>query len=350
MAMAMFALATVPLIHAVATSGSIQAWFADDAASGGRLASLRLWWDALSTIGPQYGYYPNATKTYLLVKPNQLTDAQRIFSSTGVQVTSEGRRYLGGAFGSAEFCENCLCGKVSDWEEEIRRLAVFAATQLHASFASLVHGVINKWFYALRVASPSSSNLLKPLEQAISQVLIPALTNQPPVNDATRCLLALPSRLGGMGIVNPETQSSTQHCASQKVTRPLVDLILQQEGDVQEAQSEQHVIKRRLHTSRRKDISAEANTVIAALPSSLQRCALAAQEKECIPCLLQFRWKAMDLSSRRGIFMTRLHCGMAGQCTRYQRLAHVAKPFPSTMPSSVDKGASSLTAATNCVI
>ena len=43
MAMAMFAFDTVPLIHAVATSGSIQAWFADDAASGGRLASLRLW-------------------------------------------------------------------------------------------------------------------------------------------------------------------------------------------------------------------------------------------------------------------------------------------------------------------
>ena len=131
---------------------------------------------------------------------------------------------------------------MSDWKEEIRRLAVFAATHPHASFANLVHGVINKWFYAQRVASPSSSNLLKPLEQAISQVLIPALTNQPPVNDATRCLLALPSRLGGMGIVNPETQPSAQHCASQKVTRPLVDLILQQEGDFQEAQSDQHVL------------------------------------------------------------------------------------------------------------
>ena len=132
---------------------------------------------------------------------------------------------------------------MSGWEEEIRGLAIFAATQPHTSFASLVHGVINKRFYPLRVASLSSSNLLKPLEQAISQVLIPALTNQPPVNDATRCLLALPSQLGGMGIINPETQPSVQHCASQ-VTRPLVNLILQQDGDVQEAQSEQHVIKR----------------------------------------------------------------------------------------------------------
>ena len=61
--MAMFALATVPLILAVAENNSTQAWFADDAASGGRLHALRRWWDNLATVGPSYGYNPNATKT-----------------------------------------------------------------------------------------------------------------------------------------------------------------------------------------------------------------------------------------------------------------------------------------------
>ena len=63
MAMAMFALATKPLINAVATEGTLQTWFANDAASGGHLVRLRCWWDQLLEIGPKFGYFPNAIKT-----------------------------------------------------------------------------------------------------------------------------------------------------------------------------------------------------------------------------------------------------------------------------------------------
>ena len=47
LAMMMFALATVPLIHTVQTKDTMQVWFADDAAAGGRIRLLCLWWDAL---------------------------------------------------------------------------------------------------------------------------------------------------------------------------------------------------------------------------------------------------------------------------------------------------------------
>ena len=43
LAMIMFALATVPLIHTVQTKDTVQVWFADDAAAGGRIRLLRLW-------------------------------------------------------------------------------------------------------------------------------------------------------------------------------------------------------------------------------------------------------------------------------------------------------------------
>ena len=75
LAMAMFALATVPLINAVATPGTIQAWFADDAASGGVLQRIREWWDCVVAKGPAFGYYPNAGKTYLLVKTGSYDEA-----------------------------------------------------------------------------------------------------------------------------------------------------------------------------------------------------------------------------------------------------------------------------------
>ena len=41
LAMAMYALASVPLIERVSTSDASQVWFADDATSGGRLAAMR---------------------------------------------------------------------------------------------------------------------------------------------------------------------------------------------------------------------------------------------------------------------------------------------------------------------
>ena len=90
--MAMFALATLPLIAKTKTDGSKQAWFADDAAAGGILQSLRSWWDTLVENGPSFGYYPNALKTYLVVKPGKEDQARKIFEGTAVQITIEGRR------------------------------------------------------------------------------------------------------------------------------------------------------------------------------------------------------------------------------------------------------------------
>ena len=58
--MAFFALASVPLINAVAMADVTQPWFGDDAASGSKLLSLREWWDKLLHFGPKYGYFANA--------------------------------------------------------------------------------------------------------------------------------------------------------------------------------------------------------------------------------------------------------------------------------------------------
>ena len=53
--MVFFSLANVPLIRAVAVEATTQIWFADDAASGGRLNLLREWWDKLNHYGPING-------------------------------------------------------------------------------------------------------------------------------------------------------------------------------------------------------------------------------------------------------------------------------------------------------
>ena len=95
LAMMMFGLATVPLIQAIKTMDTVQCWFADDAGVGGVLKRLREWWDLLIKLGPWFGYFPLAAKTFLLVKPAMYEEAVKVFRNTGVEITYTGRRYLG---------------------------------------------------------------------------------------------------------------------------------------------------------------------------------------------------------------------------------------------------------------
>ena len=67
LAMAMFALAMIPLIDRVKGDES-QCWYADDASAGGQRRDLRMWWDKVMRYGPEYGYLPNPGKTWLVVK------------------------------------------------------------------------------------------------------------------------------------------------------------------------------------------------------------------------------------------------------------------------------------------
>ena len=72
--------------------------------------------------------------------------------------------------------------------------------------------------------------LFSPLEQIIRVHLLPTLTGKCTFSDVERQLISLPSRLGGLGIINPCVTSAFQYDASQRVTGPLVSLILEQDS------------------------------------------------------------------------------------------------------------------------
>ena len=98
LAMAMYALGTVPLINELAKHvRTKQVWYADDASDGGTLENVKAWWEYLSVRGPAYGYFPNAAKTWLLVKSDHHQRAQQLFGNTDINITTEGRRLLGAA-------------------------------------------------------------------------------------------------------------------------------------------------------------------------------------------------------------------------------------------------------------
>ena len=230
--MAMFALLLVPLqvllkLSEICESLS-QVWFADDAFGAGSFKGLRQWWDALSTLGPSFGYHPKASKTCLVIHPDDEEAAQAVFGATGIIITTEGKWHLGGALGSVPFMEEYLKHKVDEWRMEVEKIAEVAGSQPQAAYAAFVHGTINKWNYVCRTVA-NCGHLLQPVEDAIQQKLIPTTTRRPPCSWEERALLALPTKLGGLGLTDPTSTADHERDASREITASMVQSIITQE-------------------------------------------------------------------------------------------------------------------------
>ena len=175
LAMAMYAIAITPLIDHLEDESVKQIWYADDATACGKISNLRTWWDQITNKGPDYGYFPNATKTWLVVKEEKLEEAQNTFQGTNVAITSEGRKLLGAAIGTPSFIDAYVQQKVAEWTQEVEQLSNIATTQPHAAYSAFTHGLISKWTYLSRT-TPDIENHMKPLEDAIRQKLLPSIT------------------------------------------------------------------------------------------------------------------------------------------------------------------------------
>ena len=227
-------------IHPLKCDTTRQICFADDATAGGKLNNLREWWDCLTNAGPDYGYFPNASKTWLIVKQEYKDEAISTFEGIQVVITEEGKKYLGSATGKQTFIERYVQQKVTTWVDELERLSSIAITQPHAAFAAFTHGLTSRWTYLART-TPNIANLIKPLEETIRKVFLPNLTGQNAFSDTERELLALPARLGELGIFDPSKKSTLHYSVCETISAPLVHLILDQSRvyapEVKEAQT-----------------------------------------------------------------------------------------------------------------
>ena len=134
---------------------------------------------------------------------------------------------MGAAIETQSFVESYVNKKVSEWVNAVDHLSIIAQTQPHAAYAAFTHGLKSKWIYLTRTI-PNIGNLLLPLEDIIRQKFLTSLTGQNAFNDNTRELMALPVRLGGLGIPNPSANAVAHHDASKKITAPLTALIMEQ--------------------------------------------------------------------------------------------------------------------------
>ena len=70
--------------------------YADYLGGAGILESLLTWWNRVVHFVPPLGYYPKASKSWLVVKDHRVVAARKIFAHTDINITSQRRAYLGG--------------------------------------------------------------------------------------------------------------------------------------------------------------------------------------------------------------------------------------------------------------
>ena len=305
LAMHMYALATIPLIMKL-EGNSKQIWFADDAAAVGKITDLREWWDRLDVFGPGYGYFPSASKTWLVTKKEYHAEATSTFAGTGVNVTSDGRPHLGAAIGSWEFVTSHVNSKVNEWLSSVKCLAAIARTQPHAAFSAITHGLMSKWIYLSRT-TPDIGPLLKLLNDALRSDLLtaltgrpppsdmeyalfalparlgdllPALTGRPPPSDMEYALFALPARPGGLGIGIPSRIAPRELHSSLFATSTLCNCILSQYPEYgYEIVAKQLELKALVRQENNANNSTDADEIFKHLPQPLQRAMDFAKEK-----------------------------------------------------------------------
>ena len=201
LSMALYAIATLPIIsHSQEQHNLVrQIWYADDSGAVGRLQQLRDWWEELVRIGRGYGYYPNANKTLLLMKPDHAVAARDIFDGTGIQLVTDGAKHLGSAVGTDEFINATVHEHADNWRKELQHLAQITKTKPHAPHAALTHGLRGYWIYVMRtLAMPEAAQLA--LDNSVAELLLTLTGRNGALADDELALLQMPCRLGGVGV------------------------------------------------------------------------------------------------------------------------------------------------------
>ena len=165
LAMSLYALSIQPLITSLQAASTMkQCWFADDASGAVSIVEITTWWDALSTLGLNFGYFPNDRKCWIIAQPAKEESVREAFKDRSINVTIQGQKHLGAAIGSKEYLEEYVSEKVINWINEIAKLAELALSQPQACYAAYTFGFKHRWTYFLRTLS-DIQDLLEPLEK-----------------------------------------------------------------------------------------------------------------------------------------------------------------------------------------
>ena len=333
--MAVYAIGLTPLLEMmlkITNDNDKMVAFADDLTAVGKFESLRRWWDNLIELGPKFGYNPQPSKSWLIVKDAKIEEAKEHFRGTKIQITATGERHLGAVIGSEEFRTEYCQKLVKTWVEEINLLADIAVTEPQAAYTCYISGYQHRFTYFLRTI-PGIEKHLQPVEEIIKHRLIPAITGGHLVNENERMLMSLPPKFGGLGIRIITEIAQQEYRNSKKMTNKVRNKIL---GEVfGEEVNEETKIKCQIRSDRMQTYKDQLEEIRSKMTETDKRRNEANQESGSYNWLTTLPLKewGYDLNKERvlqvenGTFTPLVfstHGGMGRECKKfYQRLTEM---------------------------
>ena len=246
---------------------------------------------------------------------------------------SEATLLVDATIGSDTYTRAYVTNHVRKWNTELSTLATFGKSQPHAAYSAFVHGFSSKWSFLMRTTD-CDCLLYQPLEDTITNHFIPAISGRNSITEEERDLLALPIRMGGLGITNPTLTSSSQYTASKKITKPLTDHIVQQCPSVStDIVDQQAKLKKEVINEQNKQQKVLSGNIQAKLSKPLQKCIELSKEKGASTWLSALPIKCHGFALHKSAFRDTL-------CLRYNwKLIHLpsncvcGKPLSLVMPS-----------------
>jgi hypothetical protein len=288
-AMSFYSCSTMPLIHDLKANMKVgsnikQAWYADDSAAGGSLHAILSWWNNLKEVGPKYGYYPKAAKTWLIVKPDFEQEARTLFpdlvspKDETLNITTTGKKYLGSFIGTEEGKADFISNQIDSWTVDIEDLSRIAEKEPQLAYAAFVFGTSRRWNYVCRT-TPGIDNLLCPLDRIIETKFIPAIVGKSFIDDTFREMISLPARCGGMSIPKVSETANQEYENSIQATSQLTAAIVAQNNILEIDSTALKKTKEQIKENRQKFYDEKRQTIINKSSETVARIIELASEK-----------------------------------------------------------------------
>ena len=118
-------------------------------------------------LDPKFGYYPEESNSWLIVKEKAKQRAFTVFKDTAIKITTEGQRHLGAVIGSSEYKREYVQNKIDDLINEIKVLSMIAKTEPQAAYSCFITAFKHKPSCVMRTI-PDISDQLNQLDEVIT--------------------------------------------------------------------------------------------------------------------------------------------------------------------------------------
>ena len=192
----------------------LQSWYVDDFAAIAKLKQLEIWLKNLIGEGPAFGYFPEPSKSFLVVDKHYAEEAHHKFDKYSITIV-EGKRFLGDFIRDGYEKDIYLKKKELEWADKIEKLSfVTKSPQAEWNFSHSFLG--------------GSSQLFQPLENLLKEKLLPAILGNSSISSMERRLFCLPARKGGLGVSNPTSFADESYNTSREAVTVPCDTIVDQ--------------------------------------------------------------------------------------------------------------------------